>query len=379
MNLHGWQVVRTVGIGLFLALGLSGSAITGFDGSMRFRTFWPCTGNADYCAPQILAEGRIESSSADALATFLTNKAAHDDKLPPQPTISFDSPGGSLLGGIRLGQLIRDRRLDTNIEAEYSKVNLKSKEGFDTFIQAATCASSCVFAFAGGLRRTVGTGGRVGVHQFYGGERALGDSTTQLAIVTIASYLAKMGVNRELLDAASLVPATSILWLTSQQLHNTRLDNSRPMVLPWEIKAAQNGTPALLTAQEITNGRWVKILLGNDNGQIMVVVQGQYDPKVIRSERLRQFPIGEKCNISFRADGREIIVRSPSLWTNTGSSLPTFQCIGFLSLQEASRLSVAKTLRIDDDFGHALDDVSVSTSLGTANLESGIAMLLRLR
>ena len=75
-------------------------------------------------------------------------------------SVRLNSPGGDLAGGIRLGELIRKLKLDTEIGVTEpdSYGHWKTAPGL--------CASACAFAFLGGLSRRA-SGGELGVHQFY--------------------------------------------------------------------------------------------------------------------------------------------------------------------------------------------------------------------
>jgi hypothetical protein len=63
-------------------------------------------------------------------------------------TIEFDSPGGSLIGGMVLGRAIRAYGFTTRVS------------------EGRECASACAIAFLGGVSRYVSGDGKLGVHQF---------------------------------------------------------------------------------------------------------------------------------------------------------------------------------------------------------------------
>ena len=105
------------------SIGVSFAAVASYEGPMRFSVFRPCIGNARHCAPQILAEGTIERGSAQQFLKFLANRTRHEEPLPPQVTVAFDSPGGNLAAGIELGNIIRERKFDTYLSPSYERVN----------------------------------------------------------------------------------------------------------------------------------------------------------------------------------------------------------------------------------------------------------------
>ena len=104
-----------------------------------------------------LAVGVITADTPKAFAEFAKQN-------PPSAPIEFTSPGGNLLGALRLGELIRNGGYDTSLGEE--------------------CASACAYAISGGVRRyivkkefdsdadhdnrNVGAAGtKLGIHQFY--------------------------------------------------------------------------------------------------------------------------------------------------------------------------------------------------------------------
>jgi hypothetical protein len=104
-------------------------------------------------------QGIIQPDTAKAFAAFArTNR----QKLPPSVTVSLDSPGGSLFGGMQLGREIR-------------------RLGFDAdLLPDQTCASACALAFLGGVLRTLVGDAKYGVHQFSSSKASIGDGPTQV-------------------------------------------------------------------------------------------------------------------------------------------------------------------------------------------------------
>lgn len=141
--------------------------------------------------------------------------------------VRFNSRGGSLEAGIEIGEAIRARRLATRVTS------------------GAVCASACVYAFLGGIIRTVDAGGRVGIHMASGAfndayVKAIRDVLTDPNIGSIddrvrfiiqlneqfsaiaarrqARFLAEMGVSLGLLGPSFDTPHLDIHWLTRAEL-----------------------------------------------------------------------------------------------------------------------------------------------------------------
>lgn len=189
---------------------------------MRFKVDRACDGNGEMCGARIYAEGQIQPNTPDLFVAFVRQNRA---KLPPSPTVSLDSPGGNMFAGMKLGQAIRRLAFDTEI------------------LGGQICASACSLAFLGGAERAFDDNGKFGVHQFSTAAGNVGDSLTQATVVAVATYIESMGVDRKLLDVASLVPPSSIYWLTDEQRRQLRVDNSQATYSDWILDSDQAGNP----------------------------------------------------------------------------------------------------------------------------------------
>lgn len=349
-----------------------------YAGPMRFSTFWPCNGSASSCGIRILAEGTIQPDTGKKFEFFLRNRKQHKHELPPQPTIVFNSPGGSVLGGIELGRIIRRNRLDVELADSYSQVVDGDSTRVEILVEKAVCASACVIAFSGGMTRTVQPDAHMGIHQFSGSQGNIGDGATQVAVVFLAAYLEEMGINRAMLDKASLTPSASIYWVSDSEAKRFRLDNTSPYLSPWKISATAEGNAVLEILQEVSFGRTVSLRITIMQGMGVLTATTFLDKSAISPDRTSQFPVNEKSEIELCTQNRCIQARPVRPWlrreTNT---LTVFQTIAALSLAELREISRANQLRISDNFGNATSDVSLSTDLSSEGLSPGIALLLK--
>lgn len=147
----------------------------------------------------IVAEGEITDDTPLAFQAFLDTDPFDGYRFE----IALDSAGGSLLGGLRLGQMIHDAKLDTTVE-RHPLDPTTGKPGYDTI--GGRCFSACAIAFLGGVRRTIPEEGSLGFHQFSsaGGSFAKEDSVymtesvAQLMAAAVLGYIMKMGVEPDL-------------------------------------------------------------------------------------------------------------------------------------------------------------------------------------
>ena len=136
----------------FVLLCLLGTSASAF--ALEFRE--------DQASGEIIATGNVEREDAEKISRIITVEYKQRHHLVRGlVTVSLDSPGGSLLGGLRLGYAMRQLGVHTNIGANQS------------------CMSACALAFLAGQQRTVE--GKFGVHAASFDPKAkLGDRNDQL-------------------------------------------------------------------------------------------------------------------------------------------------------------------------------------------------------
>ncbi len=344
---------------------------------MRFSTYWPCTGNGSFCGVRILAQGVIQPDTGRTFLQFLSNPRSHVHELPPVPTVVFDSPGGSVAGALDLGRIIRNKKMDTEVATTYSRVK-KGTFDEEVFVSSAVCASACSLAFAGGVTRSLDPSARIGVHQFSAPSGSIGDSATQVTLTVLANYFDLMGVNRSLLDRASLVPPTSMYWLTKSEATRFRLDNTQIDLTPWTISATPQGSPILKVMQSISEGREVLVALVIHQGSVAVGVTTILSKSSYRADRIAQFPSGQPAQISLCGERGCFRTTPVQAWTkNENDTEIRFQAVSLLPSSSLRALASSKTLSIDDGFGRPTSDVSLATDLSVTGFGNGAALLLR--
>jgi hypothetical protein len=354
------------------------------DKPMTFETFIPCSGNASFCGMRVLAKGKIEIDSAKQLQAFLRTQATKDKYFNPNPTIVFDSLGGSLLGGIELGKLIRRLKLDTELAPIYTEEVLdRSPSGYHERIVAkdVICASACSLAFIGGVRRTLTKGGKLGVHQFSTISGTLSEGDSQVTVTTLASYVSEMGVDRQMIDLASMTASTSIYLITPQVARQLRIDNTVAPLASWKINVDSNGTPRLEVLQEVAPGHMVMLTFGEVGGRYVLSVISAFSLQQFQPNRLNQFPVSMQGNVQFIVDRRQKIhPQALDAWvfeSTQKNGWATFRANFQLNRSQMDIFRRATTLQIDDEFSHATIDISLATELSVENLTGGMGLLLR--
>jgi hypothetical protein len=110
-------------------------------------------------------------------------------------TVSFSSEGGSLVAGIRIGTLIREKKFNTVIP------------------DGASCASACALAWLGGERRFVGQDASVGFHAAYV-LRSQGPAESGPGNAVMGAYLNQLGLSEEAILYITKAAPTSIQWMS---------------------------------------------------------------------------------------------------------------------------------------------------------------------
>jgi len=206
-------------------------------------TFFVATGEANACGSGceawIAADGKIDLGTAQRLRKLLAKLGRR--RLP----IFLHSGGGSVLGAIEVGRLIRGRNIEVSvartIPAECTRDDLPDKScdvlkrsGKDLVAEldtnSAMCNSACVLALSGGAMRAVPPLVRLGVHAIGIDLRKTEIPRTALVAATraansrIVEFLHDMGINKALFDTSNSVPHESTRFLQRDELVRFGID-----------------------------------------------------------------------------------------------------------------------------------------------------------
>jgi hypothetical protein len=104
---------------------------------------------------RIFGIGEIDDDAGKRLAELIARK-----KIPLASRLYLHSPGGSVIGGMALGRVIREFRVNTFIGQRDTTLKfVGAKPGY--------CYSACATAFLGGEFRYWTEGSIYGVHRFF--------------------------------------------------------------------------------------------------------------------------------------------------------------------------------------------------------------------
>jgi hypothetical protein len=107
------------------------------------------------CCQFIQATGEITPETPQVFEAFWASL-----DFPPRD-VRLHSQGGSLGGGVALGEIFRMRNITTEVSLN------PSPDGRDYTTKPGTCASACAYAFLGGIERHLPEDAKLGFHRFY--------------------------------------------------------------------------------------------------------------------------------------------------------------------------------------------------------------------
>jgi hypothetical protein len=203
-------------------------------------------------AEWIAAEGEIADDTEHDLEAFVKSFGHRENQGGWR--VRFNSPGGSLAGGIKLGEAIRKLKLHTEIgRTEPDGLHWKKTSGI--------CASACAFAFLGGLSRDAASG-ELGVHQFYN-EISLRDpsarvfssldmSEHQFISAILIDYAFRLGVDPRIISLAASTPPNEMQFLDEQALDDLNVRWFPRQFRAWTIEPCGLGVIAVTYSNDAT-------------------------------------------------------------------------------------------------------------------------------
>jgi hypothetical protein len=219
------------------------------------------------CGEWIAAEGLIDRRAAERLRSLLDRLGRR--KLP----IYFHSPGGSVEGGLAIGRLMRERAMTAGVgrtiprgcdptQQHEDTCDIVKRSGRELLAELRTartlCNSSCVYALIGAAVREVAAGARIGVHEIAVGrydERGMPASLDRKTLsqaqlkqlqaeeVRLARYIAEMGIDKALFEAAAQIAHERIRYLSLDEIARFGIDRREFQESRW---MADEGPPGPL-------------------------------------------------------------------------------------------------------------------------------------
>jgi len=180
----------------------------------------------------IYLEGEIEAGAAERVRQELAQIGSDG------ADVHLDSPGGSLVDGIRIGRLLRSIAATTNVGVQ----------------GRGRCFSACALAFLGGVYRYVPEGSLYGVHRVATATHSDRDfDAGQIVAAQVAGYIRDMGVDSRLFERMASVGRDQIYVLDAAELRALHVINDGRLPAEWWSDMSAQG-PAIAASQQTAEG-----------------------------------------------------------------------------------------------------------------------------
>jgi len=193
-------------------------------GELNFRSIEQCAPSQKPCIA-LLFEGPIEEGDSDVFRNWIENPPPSLQEFAEMighseihvGWVFFDSPGGNLFEAMKIGELIREHQITTQVAID------------------SKCYSACVIAILGGVGRI--SVGQIGIHSFYSeeflGSGRFGEASDWYNQISeqVEGYLRRMRVPVRILDLMKATPHTSIHILDDDERHDLQVFGFDPVWL----------------------------------------------------------------------------------------------------------------------------------------------------
>ncbi|HEY4142770.1 MAG TPA: hypothetical protein VGM57_15220 [Pseudolabrys sp.] len=209
------------------------------------------------CDTWIAADGGFDLGAVVRFKRFL--KTIGHRSLP----IFFNSPGGVVQNSMGVGRAMRILKMKAGVgkttpaECVTAKLSDKACHQLKSSGRELTaelsdsggiCASACVYALIGASTREIAPGAILGIHAglpvsiYSDGRVALGNAAaTRITTARLRSYIAEMGVEPALLDAAEATSHDKIRVLTRDEIVRFRIDPRDTAETSWALRVPPSG------------------------------------------------------------------------------------------------------------------------------------------
>lgn len=336
--------------------------------SEKVIIFTPCSGNGSMCNTVVLLRGEIDRKAEAELKNAVELIRRENPSYPVR--VAFNSPGGSLISGLRIGEYLRHVRADTLISNSYTVWwDAPEEVVVDSEV---VCYSACFYAFLGGVKRSAEVYGDeipLGIHQFSGGTTV---ESSQIVSVLLAKYAEDLNVDRRVIDWASLVPPDEIRLLSKREANGLNVLNEDPPLSPWVIRA--DGGDYRLEVSQRRSGRDCEIKLTARVvavGRLLVSVGygplRSCSPETIRAVSLHRDRIPALGRLAFE---------SPTEWIYDPNS-DQIRTSGHLSIARLRSISGAgsQSIRFDPSWGSGFYWQAPMSDISNDGLSDGLKLI----
>jgi len=198
--------------------------------------------------------------------------------------------------------------------------------------------------------------------------------STQIAVALLAQYLDEMGIDRKLLDIASIIPSKDIQILPLHIAQALNVDNTNPPKGKWEIGTSDSGNLfAYIVQKQPRKNALVCFYLARSNqnfiATIVYIIRQNF-----RSEKYLE-DMFNAAKTAYITIDRAHFTFSNVNWRHVGSGEFSTQVI--LNTNVINALYSGLELEFDASFGSANRDFDPSITFSLDGLRSILAALLK--
>ena len=306
----------------------------------------------DKCELMIVYDTAINKANVEKFVQSTAN-------IPAGTAVLFNSVDGDLNSGIRLGQVLRQKRFNSRI----GRTNLSKK----TLVEAdGQCFSACVLAFSGGVNRRIDPNDQLGIYALRSNAKKVNEEDMRLAINGLNIYFDQMGVDRRLVQQMLQAKGLSVSLISLSNARLLNLDNSsRATTYPWRMQALDDGLLIALVTEKQSGGNYnVTLGLTRQNKDLRLTVFIKPSAGSINLSQLSDFlNRGPRPQLNFTNQAIPLNLIKP--WEATSSGI---QASALLTDKELATMS--SSLEFELDFSqlnkntYNLDGVTIFGTLG---------------
>jgi len=312
----------------------------------------------------ILAQGHIERQSSEVLGQFVGD-------MPRGTTVVFQSLGGDLMGGLRLGQFIRARGFNT-----YLPLGLGSTESLlkDSKL-LGKCVSSCAYSFLGGVVRKVQANAQYGVHQFRANDSGLDPVQTQKISAILGKFMDAMGVNRLLLDQALLTDPGKVTYIPDYLRQTWKVETTAEVVAvqqqsKWKLESSAGGKRLAYTSRKQgSSDAILTVAITPINGQMRVLLIVKPDPVQEASAVWLDY-FKQRTDLQIALESKTFVLKPTSDWARAGqvNTVGTQQIWFIASEDMIQEIKRAKLITVTPNWRELPKGLDRETVFGTEGL-----------
>lgn len=240
----------------------------------------------------IFADGEITTGTTERFQNFVQSHP----QLIAGATVIFNSPGGSPMEAIHLGEAISDSHFRTDV-AIAGPSSMTEKPGI--------CASACLFSYLGGTYRYLHEGSLIGIHRFRFSQDFGGDQTaavSQLLSGVMVNFIKKQRADPALFTLMTQTASNDISFLTAKQLADLNVVTNDVFSESWTFEV--NGRQAYLKADQVSYRGENKLLFicgahPNETPAILMAMSELPDREEIIRDARQLILFVDKKDVSF--------------------------------------------------------------------------------